>query len=484
MRRPSSGILCVLAWTLTLSFAPGWQDAANAQPTADAFATLEAFRGGVTVIRLGSSQPLTSSMPLQLNDIVVTQKGRATVRFHSDGTVLRIGPDSRVQINESATERDITVFLGRIWAHVVRWQDRTTRFRSGSTIAAVRGTEVSLGVAVDGDETEVSVLEGRVETETDAGTLMLEGGQSATGRAGAPPQRGIRVRPQNAVQWALYYVPVIYIDPGTLGAGAWQDAVRRANEAYMGGNLQGAIDALASVDAEDARFYTYRASLYLASGSVPEAQSDIERALELAANDANALALQTIIAVVNNEGENALATGQRAVAADSSSSTAHVALSYAQQAVFDLDGARASLETAVQQDPNDALAWARLAEIRSSQGYLDEALAAAQRAVELEPNLSRTQTVLGFAYLTRVQTTEAREAFERAISLDQDDPLPRLGHGLARIRDGELTEGNEELEVAVSLDPGQAVVRSYLGKGYFEAKRIDLVDREYEVAKE
>ncbi|HSF13948.1 MAG TPA: FecR family protein, partial [Vicinamibacteria bacterium] len=142
MRRQSSGILCVLAWTFTLSFAPGWQDTASAQPTADAFATLEAYRGGVSVIRLGSSQPLTPSMPLQLNDIVVTQKGRATVRFHSDGTVLRIGPDSRVQINESATERDITVFLGRIWAHVVRWQDRTTRFRSGSTIAAVRGTEV------------------------------------------------------------------------------------------------------------------------------------------------------------------------------------------------------------------------------------------------------------------------------------------------------------------------------------------------------
>ncbi|HLE20675.1 MAG TPA: hypothetical protein VJB88_06110, partial [Vicinamibacteria bacterium] len=35
-------------------------------------ATLEAFRGGVTVIRLGQSQPPSPSMPLHLNDILVT----------------------------------------------------------------------------------------------------------------------------------------------------------------------------------------------------------------------------------------------------------------------------------------------------------------------------------------------------------------------------------------------------------------------------
>ena len=38
--------------------------------------------------------------------------------------------------------------------------------------------------------------------------------------------------------------------------------------------------------------------------------------------------------------------------------------------------------------------------------------------------------------------------------------------------------------MAVSLDPGQALVRSYLGKAYFEEKRTSLVEREYDVAKE
>ena len=127
---------------------------------AQAIATLDATAGQVTVLRLGQAQALSPSMPLQLNDILVTRQGRASVRFHSDGTVLRVGPESRVQIDENATERDIKLFFGRIWAHVIRWKERPTRFSSGSTIAAIRGTELSLAVASDGNETQLSVARG------------------------------------------------------------------------------------------------------------------------------------------------------------------------------------------------------------------------------------------------------------------------------------------------------------------------------------
>ena len=112
------GALC-LAW-------PGVAHSSSPSPTpgptpgaADdqSIATLEAAGGHVTVIRLGQPQPPSPSMPLQLNDIVVTKQGRATVRFASDGSVIRIGPDSRVQINESAKQRDIEVFFGRLRAN-------------------------------------------------------------------------------------------------------------------------------------------------------------------------------------------------------------------------------------------------------------------------------------------------------------------------------------------------------------------------------
>ena len=225
-------------------------------------------------------------------------------------------------------------------------------------------------------------------------------------------------------------------------------------------------------EVRDPRFFAYRASLLLAVGQVDEAGADIEQALRLAPNDSDALALQSIVAVVQNEKDKALNVAQRAVGAAADSATALIALSYAQQARFDLEGARASLEKAVQLDPNNALAWARLAELSSSFGVWITALKAAQQAVILEPNLSRTQTVLGFAYLTQVKTTEAKEAFNKAIALDQADPLPRLGLGLAKIRDGDLYAGRREIDVAASLDPNNSMVRSYLGKAYYEEKRM------------
>jgi Tfp pilus assembly protein PilF len=175
---------------------------------------------------------------------------------------------------------------------------------------------------------------------------------------------------------------------------------------------------------------------------------------------------------------------ERAVAANPSAASAQIALSYARQARFDLDGARAALQDAVRVAPDDALAWARLAEIHSSFGDLKAADEAARQAVALEPNLARTQTVLGFSRLTQVRTKEATDAFERAIALDSADPLPRLGIGLAKIRDGDLDAGAREVEVAASLDPANALVRSYLGKVYYEEKRTGLDEREYAMAKQ
>ncbi len=55
--------------------------------------------------------------------------------------------------------------------------------------------------------------------------------------------------------------------------------------------------------------------------------------------------------------------------------------------------------------------------------------------------------------------------------------------GLAKIRDGDLDEGTREIETAASLDPNNSLVRSYLGKAYFEEKRGSLAETELEQAK-
>jgi tetratricopeptide (TPR) repeat protein len=398
---------------------------------------------------------------VNLNDVfcpgdtlAVHEKSRADVLLTNE-SVLRLNENTSITFEQPKEEGTSLVDLFKGAAHFFSRRPRSLDVQTPYAVAGVRGTEFF--IRVEKDKTFLSVFEGSVLASNAAGSLALTSGMSAEAEAGKAPVLRVVVRPRDAVQWALYYPPVLYTPPG---------------------------EAPTKEDLNDPRFLAHRASVLLAVGRVDEANADIERALRLKPDYGDAYALQSIIAVVQNDKDKALSLAQKAVELDPNSATARIALSYAQQARFDLEGARASLQEAVKVAPNNALAWARLAELWASFGDLDRALSAARKAAELSPNLSRTQTVLGFAYLEQVNTKEAKEAFDKAIALDQADYLPRLGLGLAKIRDGDLKEGGQEIEIAASLDPNNSLVRSYLGKLYYEEKRGNLDEREYAVAKE
>ena len=396
--------------------------------------------------------------PVKLNDtycpgdsIRTDRKSRADIALYNH-PVLRLDQNSTVTLGGMKDERTSLVDMVSGAALFFSRVTRNLEVRTATVNAGVEGTEFF--IRVEEGKTELSVFEGKVLASNAAGGLPVATGQSAVAEAGKAPVYRIVVRPRDAVQWALYYPPIL--DPRLAGV---------------------------KEDSNDPRFYTHRASQSLTVGRVNEATADIERAQKLDPKNSDALALQSVIAVVQNEKTKALDLGQGAVASDPKSATARIALSYAQQAHFDLPGALSSLEEAVKLAPENALAWARLAELQQSFGSLDKSLDAAKKAAALGPDLSRTQTVLGFSHLTRIETKEARGAFEKAIKLDDADPLPRLGMGLATIRDGNLEEGRREIEIAMSLDSNNSLIRSYLGKAYYEEKRDKLATGQYEMAK-
>jgi tetratricopeptide (TPR) repeat protein len=450
-------------------------------------AKVVSVQGTVESQRVGATQ----WQPTQLNDtycpgdtLRVQERSRADVAMLNQ-SVLRLNANTTITLEAVKEERTGVVALLKGAAHFLSRGPRSLDVRTPFTDAGVRGTEFF--ISVETDQASLSVFEGTVLAANEAGSLTLTSGQSAVAEAGKAPVLRIVARPRDAVQWALYYPPVLYVRPDDLPAGPdWQGMMRQSVEFYLRGDIQKAFDSIANVpeDIREPRFFAYRASLLLAVGRVDEAEADIQRALRLHPDDSNALALQTIIAIVQNDKAKALQVAQQAVGTAPDSATARIALSYAQQARFDLEGARASLEKAVKLEPQNALAWARLAELQASFGALKKALKAAQSAVGLEPDLARTQTVLGFAYLQQVKTKQAKDAFAKAIALDQADPLARLGLGLTKIREGHLDEGGRDLEVAASLDPNNALVRSYLGKAYYEEKRTGLDEREYAIAKQ
>ena len=449
-------------------------------------AKVVSVQGTVEAQRAGETQWLL----VKLNDtycpgdkIRVQERSRADVTL-LEKSVIRLNENTTITLEGVKEDRTSVIDMIKGAAHFFSSGPSSLEVHTPFTTAGVRGTEFLINV--EDNKTLLSTFEGTVVASNDAGSLTLTGGQSAVAEAGKAPVLSIVARPRDAVQWTLYYPPVLYLRPDEFQGAGWEGMIRKSLELYISGDIQGAFDSIKDVpeDISDPRFFAYRASLLLAVGRVDEAGADIKRALSLEPKYSDAFALETIIYIVQNEKDKALDAAEKAVETNPDSATAEIALSYAQQARFDLKGARESLEKAVQLDPENALAWARLAEIWASFGDLGKALNAAQEAVALEPNLSRTQTVLGFAYLTQVDTKQAKDAFEKAIALDQADYLPRLGLGLAMIRDGDLHGGGREIEIAASLDPNNSLVRSYLGKTYFEEKRTKLDVREYETAKQ
>ena len=67
---------------------------------------------------------------------------------------------------------------------------------------------------------------------------------------------------------------------------------------------------------------------------------------------------------------------------------------------------------------------------------------------------------------------------------DEEQARKKIQMLEARIRQGDLTAGRRDLDVAVALDPSSALLRTYLGKAYFEEVRDDLAEQQFGIAKE
>ena len=446
-------------------------------------------QGCVQVQRAGTAEWVS----VQLNDtygfgdmIQVQEQSRAAVVLRNEA-ILRL--DQKTTITFSVSDRkEETSLLDLLHgaAHFFSPTPRKLKITTPFVNAAVRGTEFF--IRVERTQTLLSVFEGRVAAINKAGSLVLVSGQSATARTGQAPVSQVVVRPRDAVQWAFYYPSILDYQPDDFPGTSttdWQAMVRKSIGFFRKGELAGAFAGLKEIpdDIRDPLFFTYRAELHLSVGRVDDANADIERALVLNPANGHAFALQSIIAVAQNEKEQALDLAKKAVGFASESSAARVALSYAQQAHFDIKSALVSVKEAAKLDPENALVWARQAELQLSLGNPDRAISAARQAVSLNPDIARTQTVLGFAYLAKIKTRDAKNVFKKAIKLDQAAPLPRLGLGLAKIREGDLKQGRSEVEIAASLGPNNSLVRSYLGKAYFEEKRDKKAKNQLTMAK-
>jgi tetratricopeptide (TPR) repeat protein len=431
-----------------------------------------------------SWQAAELNISLCAGDTIRTHERSRAALLLSNETTLRLDQLTTLTLVAPGGDKPSLLDLAKGALHVITRTSRPFKVSTPFINANVEGTEFLVAVGEEG--ASVTVYEGRVTADNERGSVALTSGERAIAARNSAPSKEVVVRPRDAVQWTLYFPTIFDYRPGVGIAGLpGESALQESIELYRKGRLSEAIDRLQSVPEglRSPRFLIFRAGLLLLVGRVDEAKPDIERALALDPRDSDAYSLQAVIAVVENDKDEALRLANKAVELDPASPRARISLSYAHQAQFKIEQALATVQKAVDLDSQNALAWARLAELELSTGYPDRALEAAKHATGLNPDLAKTQTVLGFVYLARIDTQAAKAAFEKAIELDSADPLPRLGLGLAKIRDGDLEAGRLEIEIATSLDPETSLIRSYLGKAYYEEKRDKLAGAQFDLAK-
>lgn len=344
--------------------------------------------------------------------------------------------------------------------------------------AVHEGTEFS--VAVDEQRAAITVFDGSVTAQNAQNQLKLTQGQIGIAEKDLRLHlQALKISPTDAVQWSLYYPPLINIPTATASN---TPALAPAFAAYQQGDSNKAFAHLAQLpaSAHNAEYLRFKAGLLLSVGRVDAAEQEIQTLEQLDASSAKALA--AIIALTKNQTVQALQLAREA-SSNPKSAIAQAALSYAYQAVFDLDSALQAAQQNIVLEPDNALAFARLAELQLANNDIAPALVSAHRAQTLNPQIAKTHTVLGFAELIQTNTAKAQTAFTQAMQLDSADPLAHLGSALVKMRIGERLAGMQALETAVNLDPSNPLIRSYLGKAHYELKNTRFAAKEFALAK-
>lgn len=377
------------------------------------------------------------------NDVVRVKSNSRAALILTNDTVLRLDQNSTITFTNLSANNASQLSLSEGIAHFISRVKQAFEVVTPFVNAAVEGTEFV--VTANDNKSQVTVFEGKVRVSNTSGEVLLTKNQTAVAKKGQGPLINMNLKPRDVVQWALYYPRVL------------DSSSTNSNQ------------------------FINRAANKLAIGRVNEALKDINKILQNTPNQPEALALKSIIALVNNDKEKSLILVSKAYDNNKQNTSAMLAMSYVQQAHFNI---RAALEPLTQQSSSNALIHARLSEVYLMLGELDKALANAKKAVTLNADLAKTQSVLGFAYLTQIKVNLAEQSFNKAIELEQTDPIAHLGLGLALIRQGNLKQGRREIEYAASLNPNNALIRSYLGKAYYEEKRNKVATDQFDMAKD
>jgi hypothetical protein len=137
-------------------------------------ANVSQIEGQVTYVSKGETTPktLAENYKVKEGDVVETAANSSALLTWVDGSKVRIGPSSQLEISKCSTKGDKEVSLfnlnsGEVWTRISKRLRRDSKFeiKTPAAVAGVRGTIFSLAVTPAGD-TVLSILEGSVSAST------------------------------------------------------------------------------------------------------------------------------------------------------------------------------------------------------------------------------------------------------------------------------------------------------------------------------
>ncbi len=448
-------------------------------------------------------KPISAGQVFTGTDSVKTaENSTAGIKFQ-DGFLLRLKEKTQIEFSKAAARQPINIVSGASY-FFSRQPERFPEIKTPQVSASVRGTEFV--VEVTGDETKISVLQGAVHAYNQFGEVNLAKGEQAITKNNSAPVKSILVNPLDAVQWSLYFPAIFSMDdfpafettakPEGIEAlkenrfrvakshfigSSWTDAMGRSLALYYEGRGSEALLEVRNVENDILDLQLYKSALFLSLGDVTNAAAILGKVKDRE-KSASVLAQLAIVDLVLNRKDQARDKINEAFKLNRNSTSALLVSSFVHQSYFDLDRAEIDIKKILEINPNDLNAKVRYAEILLGLGEIEKASAIVEDVLSFQKNNEKALTVLGYILLGTSETDEAISHFNSAIGANDTYAAAHLGKGLALIRKGDLGTGRSEIEIATHLAPNISLYRSYLGKAFFEEKKENLSENEYDQA--
>src|SRR5918999_316922 len=171
--------------------------------------------GRAEVLRAGQWQPVKLGQALLPGEVVRTAAGSRVAVQLLDKSQLKINANSQLELKQVAPpvrkvgmevlQTLLRLFSGEVW---VRSYVEPFKIETKAATATIRGTELNLAIE-PAETTRLTVVEGVVEFRNPQGSVLVAAKEQAIAKPGEAPRKTVLLNPLDAVQWSLYYPPLI-----------------------------------------------------------------------------------------------------------------------------------------------------------------------------------------------------------------------------------------------------------------------------------